>query len=220
MSLCFRLKKKMVLSTAKTMHFLSKLNASNYANCFKLFSTSGSNRFQQSSLVASAASPKVTLVSDKEAAPLPLPRFDGQPKQYSAKISSLVEQIAQLNLLEVSDLNELLRKTLNIKDVAMAAPVAGGVAAAAPAQKVDEEPEAEAPKAVKSSYRLKLIKYDEAKKVQLIKEVKALGQNMNLVQAKKFIESVPQVFRDNISKDEVEKLKEQLEKCGATCEIE
>ena len=93
----------------------------------------------------------------------------------------------------------------------------GGAAAAAPKE---EEAEAEAPKAVKTSFKLKLVKYDEAKKVALIKEVKALGDNMNLVQAKKFIESVPQVFRDNISKEEADKLKAQLEKVGATMVIE
>lgn len=43
---------------------------------------------------------------------------------------------------------------------------------------------------------------------------------MNLVQAKKFIESVPQVFRDNINKEEAEKVKAQLEKVGGVCEIE
>lgn len=158
------------------------------------------------------------------AAPLQAPHLDGQPKQYSPKIVQLVDQIAQLNLLEVADLNELLRKRLNIKDVAMsyAAP-AGAVAAAAaaPQAKQDEqEPEEAAPKSTKSSFKLKLVKYDEAKKVALIKEVKALGENMNLVQAKKFIESVPQVFRDNLAKDEAEKLKAQLEKVGATCELE
>ena len=101
------------------------------------------------------------------------------------------------------------------------APQGGVAASATPATAAPkEEEEAEAPKAVKSSCRLKLLKYDEAKKVALIKEVKALGENMNLVQAKKFIESVPQVFRDNISKDEAEKLKAQLEKAGATLVIE
>jgi len=150
----------------------------------------------------------------RTAEPLAAPHFDGAAKDYSPKIKSLVDQIAQLNLLEVSDLNELLRKTLNIKDVPM-----GGVAmAAAPVAKAEVE-EVEV-KPTKSSFRLKLVKFDETKKIALIKEIKAMGENMNLVQAKKFVESMPQVFRDNISKEEAEKLKEQLEKAGATCEIE
>jgi len=153
--------------------------------------------------------------------PIPPPQFEGQPREFSPKIQQLVDQISKLNLLEVADLNELLRKKLNIKDVAMASFAASPATQTAQAQKVPEpEPEEEAPKSTKSSFRLKLIKYDESKKVALIKEIKALGENMNLVQAKKFIESMPQVFRDNIGKEEAEKLKEQLEKVGATCVLE
>merc|ERR1719223_248950 len=96
----------------------------------------------------------------------------------------------------------------------------GGFAAAAPAAAAPAEEEEVEIKPTKSSFRLKLLGFDAAKKVALIKEIKSLGDNMNLVQAKKFIESCPQIYRDNIGKDEAEKLKEQLEKVGATCEIE
>lgn len=37
------------------------------------------------------------------------PPLDGAPKQYSPKIQQLVNDIASLTLLEVSDLNELLK---------------------------------------------------------------------------------------------------------------
>lgn len=37
------------------------------------------------------------------------PPLDGSPKQYSPKIQQLVNDIACLTLLEVSDLNELLK---------------------------------------------------------------------------------------------------------------
>lgn len=37
------------------------------------------------------------------------PPLDGAPKQYSPKIQQLVSDIAGLTLLEVSDLNELLK---------------------------------------------------------------------------------------------------------------
>jgi large subunit ribosomal protein L7/L12 len=155
------------------------------------------------------------------------PDLDGQLKVYSSKIQQLVEQITQLNLVEVSDLNELLRKKLNIKDISLgytnSLASSAGVLATSTTNLKSEEPteqEITSPKAVKSSFKLKLVKFDEAKKVALIKEIKALGENMNLVQAKKFIESLPQTFKDNIQKDDAEKLKLQLEKVGATCEIE
>lgn len=50
------------------------------------------------------------------------PPLDGAPKQYSPKIQQLVSDIASLTLLEVSDLNELLKvrgescEVLNLKE--------------------------------------------------------------------------------------------------------
>lgn len=41
--------------------------------------------------------------------PLPTPALENAPKQYHPKIQQLVDQIASLTLLEVSDLNELLK---------------------------------------------------------------------------------------------------------------
>ena len=43
---------------------------------------------------------------------------------------------------------------------------------------------------------------------------------MNLVQAKKFVESAPGVVRKDVSKDEAEKLKKALQAQGATIELE
>lgn len=40
---------------------------------------------------------------------LAAPSPDGQPKEYPQKIVNLVDSISQLTLLEVSDLNELLK---------------------------------------------------------------------------------------------------------------
>ena len=153
---------------------------------------------------------------------VPPPTLDGQPKEYSPKIQTLVDEISKLNLIEVSDLNELLRKRLNIRDVPMAAmgfAPAGGAAAQA-AKKDEEEKNDDLPKATKSSFKVKIVKFDETKKVALIKEIKSLVENMNLVQAKKFVESAPQVLKNDVSKDDAEKLKAQLEKVGATVEIE
>uniref|UniRef100_A0A8C6LSP3 Mitochondrial ribosomal protein L12 n=1 Tax=Nothobranchius furzeri TaxID=105023 RepID=A0A8C6LSP3_NOTFU len=63
------------------------------------------------------------------------PPLDGAPKQYAPKIHQLVNDIASLTLLEVSDLNELLKKTLNIQDVGMM-PMGAMAASAAPAAQV------------------------------------------------------------------------------------
>ena len=62
--------------------------------------------------------------------------------------------------------------------------------------------------------------FDTAKKVTLIKEIKNLVEGMNLVQAKKFVESCPMVVKGDLSKDEAEKLSQALSAAGATCKIE
>ena len=41
-----------------------------------------------------------------------------------------------------------------------------------------------------------------------------------IFQAKKFVESIPQVVKEKLSKEDAEKLKTQLEEVGATIEID
>jgi len=145
------------------------------------------------------------------------PPLDGAPKQYSPKIQQLVNDIASLTLLEVSDLNELLKKTLNIQDVGMM-PM-GTMAAAAPAAPAAEE-EAAPVKKEKTHFTVKLTELNAADKVKLIKEVKNCIQGLNLVQAKKLVEALPQEIRANVSKEEAEKLKAALEAAGGTVVLE
>merc|ERR1712024_130638 len=87
-----------------------------------------------------------------EAVPLPNPKH----KVYSEKIENIVDQIGALSLMEVSDLNALLKQKFNISDapVMMAGSVAGSAPSAAPAQaQEEEEPEVVA---VQTSFTLQL----------------------------------------------------------------
>uniref|UniRef100_A0A8C9SPW9 Large ribosomal subunit protein bL12m n=1 Tax=Scleropages formosus TaxID=113540 RepID=A0A8C9SPW9_SCLFO len=136
---------------------------------------------------------------------------------YSPKIEQLVKDIAGLTLLEVSDLNELLKKTLNIQDVGMM-PM-GAMAAAAPVVQAAEE-EAAPQRKEKTHFTVKLTELKAADKVKLIKEVKNCMQGLNLVQAKKLVETLPQEIRANVSKEEAEKLKAALEAAGGTVVLE
>nr|CAG4637567.1 EOG090X0O3H [Ceriodaphnia reticulata] len=131
------------------------------------------------------------------------------------KIQKIVTDISQLTLIEVAELNQMLKTTLKIPD----APVmAYGAGPAAPAQPKEEEDEAPKPKA-QTSFTVKLTKYDETKKIALIKEVKNVVEGMNLVQAKKFVETLPAVVRADIPKEEAEKLKDAIAAAGGICEI-
>ncbi|XP_031428692.1 39S ribosomal protein L12, mitochondrial [Clupea harengus] len=139
-----------------------------------------------------------------------------QAGQCGNQIGAKVHDIASLTLLEVSDLNDLLKKTLNIQDVGMM-PM-GAMAAAPAAQAVEEE--ILPVKKEKTHFTVKLTAINAAEKVKLIKEVKSCMQGLNLVQAKKLVESLPQEIRANVSKEEAEKLKAALEAAGGTVELE
>lgn len=77
---------------------------------------------------------------------VPVP--EGVEKPVSPKIEKLVSEITTLNLLEVSELSQVLKKRLNLPDAPLL-PV-GGFTAAAPFAAVEEEEIA--PKAVKTSF--------------------------------------------------------------------
>jgi large subunit ribosomal protein L7/L12 len=103
---------------------------------------------------------------------------------------------------------------LNIQDIAMpvAMPTAGS--GAAPAAAAEEEKPAE-----KTEFNVKIDKVDAAAKAKVIREVKNLA-GLNLVEAKKFVESVPKVLKESVPKEEAEKLKKALEAVGATVNLE
>ncbi|KAI4497823.1 hypothetical protein M0802_007149 [Mischocyttarus mexicanus] len=142
---------------------------------------------------------------------LTIPVPEGEDKPVSPKLDQIAKDITNLNLIEVMELSNLLKKRLNLPD-APVMPIGGF--AAAPRQDEDD-----VPKQVKSSFTVKLLRFDEKQKVPLIKEIKNLLPNTNLVQAKKFIESVPVVVMADISKDEADKLKETISKVGGEVEI-
>jgi large subunit ribosomal protein L7/L12 len=93
---------------------------------------------------SSRVSPSVRMMSAQS---LPFPEGENTPtesKQYPEKIVQIVDHISQLTLLEVADLNELLKARLKITDapVMMAGNFGGGgpgAAAAAPAPEEEEE---------------------------------------------------------------------------------
>ncbi|TIB08104.1 hypothetical protein E3P92_03477 [Wallemia ichthyophaga] len=131
------------------------------------------------------------------------------------KLESIVDQIASLNLVEAADLAQLLKTKLNIQDVAMPA------VAAAPAASADAAAEAEEDKPKeKTIFSVKLESIDQTAKAKVIKEVKALNPTMNLVEAKKFVESAPQVLKEGLTKEDAEKLQKALEAAGAKIVLE
>uniref|UniRef100_A0A8C9KET2 Large ribosomal subunit protein bL12m n=1 Tax=Panthera tigris altaica TaxID=74533 RepID=A0A8C9KET2_PANTA len=145
--------------------------------------------------------------------------LDNAPKEYPPKIQQLVQDIASLTLLEISDLNELLKKTLKIQDVGLM-PMGGTVPGAAPAAAAPEAEEDIPRQKERTHFTVRLTEAKPVDKVRLIKEIKNYIQGINLVQAKKLVESLPQEIKANVSKAEAEKIKAALEAVGGTVVLE
>lgn len=135
------------------------------------------------------------------------------------KVIELADRIVELNLLEVSDLTELIRQRLGLP-AASAMPMgfggfgagAGPAAAAAPAEEA-------APVEEKTSFDLKLDGFDAAAKIKVIKEVRAIAE-LGLKEAKELVEGSPAVIKKGLKKEEAEELKAKIEAVGGKVSIE
>ncbi|XP_028406732.1 54S ribosomal protein L12, mitochondrial-like isoform X1 [Dendronephthya gigantea] len=144
-------------------------------------------------------------------------------KNYPEHIVNIVDKISQLTLVETAELNELLKVVYELNEllkVRLKIPDAPMMAMGAMPQVVEQTEVAEEKKEEQTEFTVKLMSFDDGGKIKLIKEVKNLVDGLNLVQAKKFVESVPQVLKENISKEDADKLKNQIEAAGGTVEIE
>ena len=90
------------------------------------------------------------------------------------------------------------------------------VAAAAAAEE-PEEPAAAA--AEKTLFNLKLVSFDAGAKPKVIKEIKSM-LGLSLVDSKKFVESAPKQMKENVPKDEGEKIIETMKALGAVVVME
>ncbi|KAK6464685.1 ribosomal protein L7/L12 C-terminal domain-containing protein [Scheffersomyces coipomensis] len=130
------------------------------------------------------------------------------------KISTIVDQISKLTLLETSALVTELKERLNIPDISLPS---GGAAPAAPAAPVEEEVKEVVEE--KTIFSIKLESFDPKSKPKIIKEVKGL-LGLSLVDAKKFVESAPKVLKENVAKEDADKIKATLEGLGGKVSLE
>ncbi|KAH7105530.1 ClpS-like protein [Auriculariales sp. MPI-PUGE-AT-0066] len=131
------------------------------------------------------------------------------------QISRIVEDISGLTLLQAADLVSALKTRLNIQEIAMpsAAPAAAAPVDAEPAEEVEKPKE-------KTIFNVKLESFDATSKPKIIKEVKAIVPNLNLIEAKKFVESLPKIVKEGLNKEDAEKLKAVFEALGAKVVLE
>lgn len=119
----------------------------------------------------------------------------------------VIEFIANMSVLELSELVKELEEKFGVSaaaPVAMAAGPAGGGEAAAPAEEQTE-------------FDVILTGAGD-KKIQVIKEVRAIT-GLGLKEAKALVEEAPKPVKEGVVKEEADKMKEQLEGAGASVEI-
>lgn len=123
-----------------------------------------------------------------------------------SKLEKLVDDLSALTVLEAADLAKLLEEKWGVTAAAPVAVAAVG-GAAAPAAAVEEQTE----------FTVMLASFGD-KKIEVIKEVRGIT-GLGLKEAKDLVEAAPKAVKEGVSKDEANKIKEQLEKAGAKVEL-
>src|SRR5579859_3519287 len=125
-----------------------------------------------------------------------------------ANLEKIVEDLSQLTVLEASELSKLLEEKWGVSAAAPVAVAAAPGAAAAPAEAAEEQTE----------FTVVLTAGGD-KKINVIKEVRAVRPDLGLKEAKDLVEGAPQPVKENISKQEAEEIKKKLEEAGASVTI-
>ena len=118
----------------------------------------------------------------------------------------VVDYLSNLPVMQMAELITELEDKWGVKAAAPAAVVAGPTGAADAEEKVEQT-------------EFDVILADMgAKKIQVIKAVREIT-GLGLKEAKELVESAPKAVKEGVSKEDAEKMKEQLEAVGATVEI-
>ena len=119
------------------------------------------------------------------------------------KSTQILEIVKGLTILELADLVKALEEEFGVS----AAPVAAAAPAAAAAAPVEEKTEFDVVLKAAGANKLAVIK--------VAREITGLG----LKDAKDLVESAPKTVKEAVSKEEAEKIAEQLKAAGAEVEV-
>ena len=127
----------------------------------------------------------------------------------SEKLQNILTSIETLTVLELAELVKALEVKFGVS-AAAAAPmaIAGGGAAAAGGAVAAEE---------KTSFTVILASAGD-KKINVIKEIRTVT-SLGLKEAKDLVEGAPKTVKEDVTKEEAEKIKKVLEAQGAKVEI-
>jgi len=125
----------------------------------------------------------------------------------SEEMEKFISYIENLTVLELSQLVKALEDRLGVSAAAPMAMAAMPAGPAADAAEVEEQTE----------FNVVLVSAGE-KKIAVIKEVRAIT-GLGLKEAKAVVDEAPKPVKEGVSKEEAEKVKEQLEAAGAMVEL-
>jgi large subunit ribosomal protein L7/L12 len=117
----------------------------------------------------------------------------------------VIDFIANMTVLELSEMVKELEEKFGVSAAAPMAMMAAGPGEAAAA--VEE----------KTEFDVILLSSGD-KKIQVIKEVRAIT-GLGLKEAKDLVDSAPKPVKEAITKEEADKIKEQLESAGAQVDL-
>jgi len=113
-----------------------------------------------------------------------------------------------LTLVKAVELKNYLKEKHQIEPAAGGVMMAPGGGGGGPAEKPPE----------KTEFTVMLTGFDAAKKINVIKIVREIT-GLGLKEAKDLVEGSPKPVKENISKDEAEKFRKQLDEGGGKVEI-
>ena len=128
----------------------------------------------------------------------------------AATKEEILETIANMTVLEVSELVKAMEEKFGVSAAApVAVAVAGAGAGAAPAAAAEEQTE----------FNVILKAFDDSKKIAVIKEVRAVT-GLGLKEAKDLVEGAPKPLKEGVSKEDANKIKDQITAAGGTVEVQ
>ena len=124
-------------------------------------------------------------------------------------LAKIVDDLSKLTVLEAAELAKKLEEKWG---VSAAAPVAFAPGAAAPGAAAAAAQEEQTEFTV-------VLKSGGDKKLNVIKEVRAIVSGLGIKEAKELVEAGGKVIKEGVTKEEAAKIKKQLEDQGAVVEI-
>ncbi len=132
---------------------------------------------------------------------------EGNGRTWAPDVKELGEKIVALTITKAVELRDYLKEVHKIE------PAAGGGVMVATMPGAGGAAVAEKP-AEKTEFTVQLDGFDAAKKINVIKVVREIT-GLGLKEAKDLVEGFPKPVKENVSKEEAEKFKKQLEDGGA-----